>query len=209
MTRLNLTGQRFERLTVVAPAEPKSGKTRWLCRCDCGEQVVVIGVLLTSKQTRSCGCLKHELDKARKTRLVHGHARHDQPRSATYNTWIAMRDRCTDPTSDSYPDYGGRGITICQRWIDSFEAFLADMGERPAGTTLDRIDGARGYEPGNCRWATAVEQNRNTRSVALNSVAVDLVRYMHKRGARRADLAHAFGVSESTIGNVVARRTWA
>lgn len=209
MSRLNLIGRRFDRLTVVAQAETVNSRTRWVCRCDCGAETVVIGALLTSKQTRSCGCLKRELDKARKTRLVHGHARHGQPRSATYNSWIAMRVRCTDPTADSYADYGGRGITVCERWLNSFEAFLEDMGERPPGTSIDRLDGSRGYEPGNCRWATAVEQNRNTRAIALSTAAVDLVRYMHKRGSRRADLAHAFGVSESTIGNVVARRTWA
>lgn len=210
--RLNLIDLRFERLLVVAQSATVNSKTHWLCRCECGVEVVVMGALLTTKQTRSCGCLKRDMDQsatARMGQLRHGHAGHGPRRTREYFTWQSMVQRCTNPNSGNWADYGGRGITICDRWRDSFEMFLADMGPKPRGSSIDRIDNNKGYEPGNCEWTTSKAQNRNKRSVALNSVAVDLIRYMHRRGAKRSDLARAFGVSDGTVGNVVARRTWA
>jgi hypothetical protein len=155
----DITGQRFGRLTVTAHAGKSSAKRGhlWACRCDCGTAVTVHGSSLRGGNTRSCGCLQR--DKARaagdRTRT------HGMTRTTTHNIWSGMLQRCRDPNRKDYPRYGGAGVTVCDRWL-SFETFLADMGERPAGRTLDRVDGSKGYEPGNCRWATPTEQNRNT-----------------------------------------------
>ena len=126
------------------------------------------------------------------------------------STWLAMAGRCHNPKDQRFTDYGGRGITVCDRWRgpDGFANFLADMGERPAGKTLDRKDNDRGYSPDNCRWATNGEQASNKRNVTLNPVAVIVMRYMRKRGAAVADLGHAFGVGMSAAGGACNGNHW-
>ncbi len=148
----DLVGRKFGRLTVGSLAERDGpGNASWNCNCDCGNTVTVRSNQLVTGKTASCGCLRDEL------RIKHGLCL-----SRTYNSWCAMIQRCTNPRAPSYPRYGGRGIKICDRWRDSFESFLADMGERPARMTLDRYPNNDGnYEPGNCRWATRADQNRN------------------------------------------------
>lgn len=172
----DLVGQRFGRLVVVSIAAgslKSKYRLRWLTHCDCGGTRIARPDALKSGLTRSCGCLQREVAAATLRRyyadggqhaLKHGHAK-GKP-SPTYSSWVAMRQRCHNPKSAKYPRYGGRGIQVCQRWRDSFEVFLADMGERPDGKTLDRIDPAGHYEPGNCRWATPYEQWLNRRLVA-------------------------------------------
>lgn len=148
-------GERIGRLTVVA-YEPES--RGYLCRCDCGKDTVVQTTSLTRGTTQSCGCLARDVARERRT---HGHSRARGGRpSHTYKTWQAMRQRCTNPQSAKWDQYGGRGIEVCGRW-QTFENFLADMGERPEGMTLDRIDGDGNYEPRNCRWADAATQSNN------------------------------------------------
>ena len=166
MRRIDISGQKFGRLTVLGRAE---GQCRWLCKCQCGNPTVTRSNNLRSGGTRSCGCLQREVarlvgmttfDANRGTKFVHGHS---AKRSRTYQSWRMMRQRCNNPKADNYYYYGGRGITVCTRW-DSFENFLADMGERPDGLTLDRYPDFNGnYEAGNCRWVTSKQQAANRR----------------------------------------------
>lgn len=160
------TGRVFERLTVTGRA-PKEVKRKnetgahWWVKCECGKKFAVAGNQLRTGRVKSCGCLKRDKNIARF--LIHGHARYGKAPTRTYYSWVSMRDRCYNVTRDSYLGYGAKGITVCDRWRFSFANFLADMGERPLETSLDRIDSLGNYELGNCRWATRQEQADNTR----------------------------------------------
>lgn len=161
MTQLkDLTNQRFGRLTVLSLADRSLWKTDnayWHCRCDCGSSTVTQASHLLRGHTTSCGCFQKERAISYNTR--HGHAKKGRW-TLTYQTWRAMSQRCLYPKHNRYHRYGGRGITICDRWL-VYENFLDDMGERPEGMTLDRIDPDGNYEPTNCRWATSAQQNAN------------------------------------------------
>ena len=161
----DIAGQQFGRLTVLSldsirQRPLKRRGTLWLCQCTCGAKCIVRGTHLQSGNSQSCGCMKRELARelASTQNTTHGHARGSI--SPTYSVWIGMRKRCQNKATNGYLRYGGRGISVCERW-HKFENFLADMGERPPGRTLDRINNDGNYEPGNCRWATLEEQNLN------------------------------------------------
>lgn len=167
MRPAELTGQRFGRLVAVAVAF-KGKRRRWLCRCDCGAEVEVATEYLNGGHTKSCGCLRRDKATERMRQLqplgaaalvTHGHSRVGAEHPL-YRAWAGMLGRCRNPNHSKYKDYGGRGITVCERWRD-FAAFLADVGERPPGHSLDRIDNDGPYAPGNVRWATPRVQAAN------------------------------------------------
>lgn len=152
--RFDLSGQQFGRLTALRPSEKNDGRKAWVCLCQCGQETEIRGANLRSGKTMSCGCLKSE-------NLAAGLGkRHGMYRTKTHKTWSSMIERCTQRGNPAYHRYGARGIIVCDRWMQ-FENFLADMGHRPEGTSLDRIDNDKGYEPGNCRWATSMQQQNN------------------------------------------------
>ena len=132
----------------------KDGMPAWLCQCVCGVCTVVKNADL--RNTKSCGCLRVDMGRARQT--------HGLSKSRTYQAWRKMKTRCLNPKDKAWPNYGGRGITVCERWQNSFQMFLQDMGECPEGLSLDRIDNSQGYTADNCRWTTAAVQANNKRS---------------------------------------------
>lgn len=157
---IDLTGRRFGRLTVLKFDKKVGLNSKWICRCDCGNEKSVFGNTLVVGSTKTCGCLKQELCRASATK--HGGAAYGKTKE--YKVWSALKNRTLCRTSSAFENYGGRGITVAPEWIKSFEQFALDMGKSPPGTSLDRIDNNRGYEPGNCRWATPQQQNSNKRS---------------------------------------------
>lgn len=196
----DLTGRRFGRLAVksyVGRDTKRSTVTLWLCVCECGTSRIVRACNLRSGHTTSCGCYRTELAKrtGRSFWQKHGHAgRH----TATYRTWNKMKNRCLDPNDTNFPRYGGRGITVCEQWLD-FRGFLADMGDRPEGTSIDRIDTNGNYEPSNCRWASLLTQANNTR--ANHVIEHEGVRHTASEWARIT------GIAASTITTRI-RRGW-
>ena len=150
----DLSGFKFERLSVIDISYSNNQGRHWKCICECGKYVIVRTSQLLNKNTKSCGCYRKHI------KTKHGHS---GMRSSTYRSWENMKDRCINSTSSNFKYYGGRGIKVCDRWLNSFQNFLSDMNEKPVGTSLDRIDNDGNYEPSNCRWATFKQQAQNRR----------------------------------------------
>jgi hypothetical protein len=178
MKKNDLLGGKYGRLSVIGKAENSGHFTRWLCVCECGKTAVVKSDSLRRGLTRSCGCLKAEIVAAG------ANSRHGMRHTDTYGIWCGMKDRCLNPNAPAFDRYGGRGISICASW-HSFENFLADMGPRPKGLSLDRIDNDGNYSPENCRWSSPTEQARNTRRnllLTLDGETMPLVAWAAKVG---------------------------
>lgn len=191
MKRIDFVGKRFGRLVVIregdARIRPSGQRVRyWICQCDCKAILERCTGDLQSRPIASCGCARREKTIERNT--THGLSK---SHPSEYITWRSMRARCQNTRNKEYHRYGGRGIVICERWA-SFEAFFADMGCKPSSVhSIDRIDGDGDYEPGNCRWATSVEQSRNRDCVTKIMI-----------GGRRLvipDIAVNAGIHASTI----------
>lgn len=198
---LQLSGQRFGKLTVTAQVKSEVRRDRkrrfWLCRCDCGSKSWVEASNLAGGNSTSC---------VRCCKIKHGHAAGDH-QTRTYKSWANMLTRCTNKNFTGYKDYGGRGITVCKRWLD-FDNFLADMGEAPARKTIERKDNDKNYTPKNCCWATPKEQGQNRRSTRLSFAKADEIRLLSGKGVSKAEIARKFKVSFSAICRVVDGTRW-
>jgi len=187
-SRIDMTGQRFGSLVALYfTREFGNAPLFWVCQCDCGATTTVSGKHLRTGNTKSCGCLRKGVG-IRQYR--HGHATNGHM-SPTYRSWRSMKDRCQKPEHASYEHYGAKGIRVCEEWDCDFEAFLRDMGSRPEGMTLDRIDNSKGYSRDNCRWATKREQTLNrsiTTMVVIDGSRVPL-----------ADAAAQAGLNTDTV----------
>lgn len=197
-------GSTFGRLTVLASAGTVLTNRGIRCagfrvRCDCGKELIAQGARLRAGDNISCGCAQH-----RGATRTHGRSK----RGGAYKTWCEMRARCNNPRNVSYANYGGRGISVCERW-GSFENFIADMGERPSGLSIDRIDVNGNYEPNNCRWATDCQQARNTRRTKLTEQIVREIKGRAEHGEAQRSIASRVGITQCTVSAVVRGAIWA
>lgn len=156
----DLTGIRKGRLVAIRVAYKKNHRNVWECQCDCGNKAYVDDGNFCFGTTVSCGCVKKENFE----KVQQNHIKHNQTKTETYKSWLAMKSRCYNVNNPRYNCYGDRNIKVCDRWLHSFENFLEDMGERPKGSSLDRIDVNGDYTPNNCRWATSFQQGNNRRN---------------------------------------------
>lgn len=195
--KIDMVGQKYGRLTVTDLVTSHDKHTRWKAICECGNVKEYKGILLRQGKTKSCGCLQRELvaERMSQSKKTHGLTYTD-----TWHSWRSMRNRCLTKSHKSYARY--KDVKICDRWLVSFEAFLEDMGERPAGCTLDRIDNEGPYSPGNCRWATQKTQSRNRRGNAvltLNGESCTIAEWAEKIGVRRSTISKRLNAYGKTV----------
>lgn len=205
----DLTDQRFGKLVALRRDGSRRGRAAWLCSCDCGNVVQKVGFDLMNGSQPSCGC---EV----KTKPIKYGGRTKGAMAPMYSRWLNMRRRCNDPNNRQYHDYGGRGIKVCPEWDASFQAFLDYMGQPPSPDhSMDRIDNDKGYEPGNMRWATYVEQAANKRPTSLRGernakakLTEEDVRAIRSSERKPSHLAREYGISLPAMVAVIKRQTW-
>ncbi len=235
MKLIDLTLKRFGRLRVEARTLLQGKETMWLCRCDCGNTHVASSSNLRRGNVHSCGCLASDrIAKLNRARAKTGMSRGvNGKRTPTYVSWASMKARCTNPNATGYDRYGGRGIRVCKRWLGphGFENFLADMGIRSNGMTLDRENNDGNYTPKNCRWATRKQQAVNRHdacgdrngarkhpermrrgernpSSKLTASQVKMIRIKHADGSSLSELADRFSVNPVSIWKIIHHLTW-
>lgn len=175
------------------------------CLCSCGNFTSIARQHLLSNKTRSCGCLKKDISKKIGQRSI----THGLSKTPTYQSYNSMLTRCLNKDYDSYKIYGGRGITICHEWINSFDCFLKDMGKRPSlKHSLDRIDNNKGYCKENCRWASKTEQNRNSRQCKLTKKDISEIKMLISFNVREQEIARIYKVTYENILNIKYNKTW-
>lgn len=191
--RQNLAGRKFGRWTAIEPVHVGNRRDlQWSCVCECGATRYIASSSLLRGHTKSCGCGKPDA-------IGLKHTTHGMRKTGTYTTWRSIIDRCTQSNHTKWSDYGGRGITVCDRWR-RFENFLEDMGTKPESRTIDRIDNDGNYEPGNCRWATRTEQARNTRANRLLTYGGETLTL--------AEWAERIGVGYATLRSRLDKYGW-
>lgn len=188
----DLTGNKYGRLKVLKYSHNVRSNSFWVCQCECGTIKTIQGTRMKTGVTKSCGCFNIE------SHTKHGHRR-QEGESRTYITWRGMIDRCTNPNADNYNHYGGRGIGVCDKWL-TFEGFHEDMGDRPKGTTIERIDNRKGYFFENCIWASKRKQSNNTRRN----------HYLEYKGERlsMADMARKYNIPYNTLRSRINNYKW-
>lgn len=200
---IDLTGSLFGRLIVVRRegcVQRNTKQPTWLCRCSCGVEKVVMGAALRGGTTSSCGCLQRETTSKR-------FRKHKAKGTPEHNSWRGMRERCDNPNNNHYAQYGGRGITYCERWKE-FTTFLSDMGARPPGCTLDRIDNNGNYGPDNCRWSSPSCQSRNSQRtvhVTYNGKTMCIKDWAKVLGITDGALSHRIKVHGVSIAMTMPR----
>jgi hypothetical protein len=209
MLRKDRVGQKWGLLTVKEFHGRNSARCAlWLCVCTCGNTTIVEGSTLQAGRVKSCGCLRREMCRVMGTNnITHGGRRHGK-RTPENCSFTMMLSRCYNPKATGYKRYGGRGIRVCRQWRHSFKNFLADMGTRPVGTTLDRVNPNGNYTRRNCRWRTPAQQQQNTRRTKLSALKVRTIRQAAPYFSFK-ELATEYGVSANWIGRVVAGKAWA
>jgi len=197
---VNMIGQRIGRLVVIErAANADGGRAQWRCRCDCGNETVQPGKVLRKAIVRSCGCLRRETT----TTMGLATRKHGQAVNPTpeYRAWRSAIDRCHNPESRNFKNYGARGIAVCPEWRGSFEAFFAHLGVKPTPKhTLERVDNHRGYEPGNVRWATYREQGNNRRDnhvVEINGEKMTLAEAIRRKGQKSSRVRQRLAIGWS------------
>ena len=201
MKRLDIAGLRTGMLSVLH--RDAADRCNWIARCDCGCEVSRRTNALRSGRAQSCMSAGCRLAIVRANLKTHGLT--DTPE---YVSWSSMIQRCTNSKRRGFRHYGGRGISICDQWRHSFETFLADMGPRPDGTSIDRIDVDGNYEPSNCRWATDAQQARNRTNRKLRPHQIAQIRWLVSVGMPKTGIGEVFGVSDSMVYAIVMGQTW-
>lgn len=199
---LDITGKIYGKLTVICFIETRKRKAHWKCNCECGKTIIVKSNSLNNGSTKSCGCKYKEANSKRLTT-------HGMTNSSIFNLWKGMIQRCSNPNSTHFKNYGGRGITVCNRWLD-FKNFYSDMGEKPTNKTLDRIDVNGNYCPENCWWATAKQQannKRNNRIITFNGKSQSLMQWSTEKGINRCTLSDRLNSLNWSIGKALTTPT--
>ena len=196
----DISGKRFGRFVVVEFVDTRKRQSRWLCKCDCGNTKVIYKGNLTTGNTKSCGCLSLEV------RITHG-----ESKTRLYRIWEGIRRRCSNIKHEYWECYGGRGISVCQEWQDSYEVFRdwAKINGYDKSLTIDRKDNDGNYEPSNCRFITSAENSRNKRDTKLNWDKVNQIRELRKTTKMSSrEIGYLFGVRGSCIRRIVRNKSW-